>query len=174
MPLLIKWSFYVKTNRILVSDLDSAMEIRNGSSEEQAAVKTVLEEGDTSLPPARCAHYNKIYFFNRPLIIFRVGATGELAFELHSLSGLLKEVGCEVTNSKYFSRESGRCDSEIGRDRPLCFWHFDRFPFSNSISNTTANIWAQTHILQMPRNWTDLSGPRTGETSPEFPLGRAE
>lgn len=85
----------MKTNRILVSDLDSAMEIRNGSSEEQAAVKTVLEEGDTSLPPAR------------------VGATGELAFELHSLSGL-KEVGCEVTNSKYFSRESGRCDFEIG------------------------------------------------------------
>jgi len=71
------------------------MEIRNGISGEQAAVKTVLEEGDTSLPPAR------------------LGATGQLAIELHSLSGL-KEVGCEVTYSKYFSRESCRCDFEIG------------------------------------------------------------
>ena len=59
-------------------------------------------------------------YTNCPLFIFRLGATGELAIELHSLSGL-KEVGCEVTNSKYFSRESTLCNFEIGRNRTLCF-----------------------------------------------------
>ena len=40
------------------------MEIRNGSFEEQAAVKTVLEEGDTNQPPARCADYTFYIFYN--------------------------------------------------------------------------------------------------------------
>ena len=44
----------------------------------------------------------------------RLGATGELQVELHSLSGL-QEAGEELTHSKYFSRERTRCEFEIGR-----------------------------------------------------------
>ena len=50
----------------------------------------------------------------------RLGATGELQVELHSLSGL-QEAGEELTHSKYFSRERTRCEFEIGIGRIVLF-----------------------------------------------------
>ena len=117
------------------------MEIRNGSSEHQAAAtKTVLEEGDTSLPPARWGTINT--FFISFTYFRRLGATGELTVCLHSLSGL-QEAGPEVTNSKYFSREQQSCDFEIGTGDSvlLAFFHY---PIQFQTNSNVISIF-QTH-----------------------------
>ena len=151
---------------------DLAMEIRNGSSEYQAAAtKTVLEEGDTSFPPARWGTLNT--FFISFTYFRRLGATGELTVCLHSLSGL-QEAGPEVTNSKYFSREQQSCDFEIGTGNSvlLAFFHY---PIQFQTNSKVISIF-QTHTIPslMPRNWPDHTGPWTREASAELPLVRAE
>ena len=111
-------------------------------------------------------HHSHTYFH-------RFGATGELTVCLHSLSGL-QEAGPEVTNSKYFTRESSRCDFEIGTGDSV-FLALFHYPIQFQTNSNVISIF-QTHNIPslMHRNWPDHSGPRTGEASAELPLVRAE
>ena len=78
--------------------------------------------------------YCYVHNTNITHLFYRLGSTGELTLELHSLSGL-QEAGVEVTNSKYFSQERQGCDFEIGTgdsvSLTLCHFSILQFNFKH-------------------------------------------
>ena len=152
-----------------------AMEIRNGTAEAEAAVKTVLEEGDNSLPPARWARQSRSCFKYRDIsilfFILEIGGHGRGHCGAaqpqwppggrgggHQLQLLQQWAG----PLPLWDRDGGFCVHDT-----LTLFHLQ-------ISNTSASIMNTCTKSPISRNGTDFLGPGTRETSPKFSRSREE
>lgn len=84
-----------------------------GALKSRAQSRLFCVKGTQVFHPPGDHSYSPVHNTNNNHLVCRLGSTGELTLELHSLSGL-QEAGQEVTNSKYFSQERQGCDFEIG------------------------------------------------------------